>query len=189
MKIILCLISVAVLSIAIACTSRETQKTSSNVSPVPAATGENYPSLTARTQEICDAFTKKDYLKVLELTYPKVVETSGGREKMLATMQHEIKEMETEGVVLLSTTPSPPINFVHEAGSIYAVVPLTVKLKAQDGIYQTEGTLIGISADGGSTWTFIDAAGEDEKKLRTLLPTTLEKLKLPAEKPPVKLSS
>jgi hypothetical protein len=155
----------------------------------PSAAAENYPSLTARTKELCDAFTNKDYLKVLELTYPKVVETAGGRDKMLAIMKDEIKGMETEGVVLLSTTPGPPINFVHEAGSIYAVVPLTVKIKAQDGIYQTEGTLIGISADAGASWTFIDAAGEDEKKLRMLLPNTLEKLKLPAEKPPVKVSS
>lgn len=187
MKIILCLISVGLLSFTIACSSRESQK--SPIVATPSVAAENYPSLTARTQEICEAFTKKDYLKVLELTYPKVIETGGGREKMLATMKDEITGMETEGVVLLSTTASPPINFVHETGSIYAVVPITVKIKAQDGIYQTEGTLIGISADAGASWTFIDAAGEDEKRLRVLLPNTLEKLKLPAEKPPVKISS
>lgn len=107
---------------------------------------------------------------------------------MTATMKEEIKGMETEGVVLLSTTPGSPTNFVHDAGSIYAVVPITVKIKAQDGIFQTESTLIGISSDGGADWTFIDAAGEDEKKLRMLLPNTLDKLKLPAEKPPVKIS-
>lgn len=171
------------------CSSRESPKTSAVATPSTSATAESYPSLTAKTQEICEAFTKKDYLKVLELTYPKVIETAGGRDKMLATMKDEIKGMETEGVVLLSTTPSPPINFVHEAGSIYAVVPITVKVKAQDGTYQMDGTLIGISADAGASWTFIDAAGEDEKKLRMLLPNTLEKLKLPAEKPPVKISS
>lgn len=125
---------------------------------------------------------------MLELTFPKVIEAAGGREKMMATMKNEIKEMETEGVVLLSTTPGPPLNVVHEAGSIYAVVPITLKIKAQEGIYQTEGTLIGVSGDAGASWTFIDAAGEDEKKLRMLLPNTLDKLKLPAEKPPVKIS-
>jgi len=108
---------------------------------------------------------------------------------MLATMQDEIRGMETEGVVLLSTTPGSPTQFVHDAGSIYAVVPITVRIKAQAGTFQTEGTLIGISADSGANWTFIDAAGEDEKKLRMLLPNTLDKLKLPAEKPPVKVSA
>ena len=174
------------LPLAFACNSARTPQT--QVNPSPSATTEAYPTLTARTKEICDAFTNKDYLKVLELTYPKVIETGGGREKMIATMKDEIKGMETEGVALLSTIPGPPTNFVHDAGSIYAVVPLTVKMKAQNGVYQTEGTLIGISADGGTNWTFIDAAGEDEKKLQVLLPNILEKLKLPSEKPPVKIS-
>lgn len=172
---------------AIACNSApQPQTPGANASPSAAA--ENYPALTARTKEICDAFTNKDYLKVLELTYPKVIETGGGREKMAATMKDQIKGMETEGVVLLVTTPGSPTQFVHDAGSIYAVVPLTLKIKAQEGIFQTEGTLIAISGDAGASWTFIDAAGEDEKKLRMLLPNTLDKLKLPAEKPPVKIS-
>jgi len=173
-------LGLVLLSLTFACGKKEP--------PTPTAAPENYPNLTARTKEICDAFTNKDYLKVLELTYPKVIETGGGREKMMATMKDEIKGMETEGVVLLSTTPGSPSQFVHDAGSIYAVVPITVKMKAQQGIFQTEATLIGISADGGAGWTFIDAAGEDEKKLRMLLPNTLDKLKLPAEKPPVKIS-
>jgi hypothetical protein len=91
-------------------------------------------------------------------------------------------------VDMLSTTPGPPTQFVHDAGSIYAVVPITMKIKAQEGTYQTDGSLIAISADGGANWTFIDAAGEDDKDLRVLLPTTLEKLKVPPEKPPVKIS-
>jgi hypothetical protein len=176
------------LSLGIACKSAPPPQTQV-ANPTASAAAESYPSLTARTKEICDAFNNKDYLKVLELTYPKVIETGGGREKMIATMKNEIKGMETEGVALLSTTPGSATNFVHDAGWIYAVIPITVKLKAQDGIYQTEGTLIGISADGGTNWTFIDAAGEDEEKLRMLLPNTLEKLKLPAEKAPVKISS
>lgn len=177
-----------VLFISIAC-SRAPQSQTQVASPSPSPTVESYPALTARTKELCDAFTNKDYQKVLELTYPKAIEAGGGREKMVATMKDEIKGMETEGVILLSTTPGSPNNFVHDAGSIYAVVPITVKIKAQDGIFQTESTLIGISADSGANWTFIDAAGEDEKKLRMLLPNTLDKLKLPAEKPPVKISS
>jgi hypothetical protein len=174
-----------ILVISIAC-SRAPQNQAGN--PSPSATAENYPNLTARTKELCDAFAGKNYLKVLELTYPKVIEAGGGRDKMIATMQDEIKGMETEGVVFLSTTPGSPNGFVHDAGSIYAVIPITSKIKAQAGTFQTESTLIGISSDGGANWTFIDAAGEDEKKLRMLLPNTLDKLKLPPEKPPVKIA-
>ena len=79
------------------------------------------------------------------------------------------------------------MNFVRDAGSIYAVIPITLKMKAQDGVFQTEGTLIGISSDGGATWTFIDAAGKDDPDLKVLSPNVLDKLKLPADKPPVKI--
>ena len=189
MKLARCLISVVLLAFTIACGQRAPQTTSAVPTPVSSPTAENYPALTVKTKEICDAFTNKDYLKVLELTYPRVIEIGGGREKMVTTMKNEIKEMEATGVVFLSTTPGAPTRFVHDAGSIYAVVPITVKMKAQDGVYQLDATLVGISADAGASWTFIDAAGEDEKKLRMLLPNTLDKLQLPAEKDPVKVAS
>ena len=154
----------------------------------PSSAAENYPSLTARTKEITDAFTNKDYQKVLEMTYPKVIEVGGGREKMLATMKDEIAKMRAEGVDVLSTTPGAPTQYVHDGGSIYAVVPLTLKIKAQDGTFQAEATLIGISADAGANWTFIDAAGEDDKDLKVLPATALSQIKLPPEKDPVKVA-
>jgi len=167
----------------VACSKKDAPRTQ----PASPAGAENYPSLMAGTKEITDAFTNKDYQKVLEMTYPKVIETGGGREKMMATMQKEIKGMESEGVGVLSTTPGSPTNFVRDAGSIYAVIPITLKMKAQDGVFQTEGTLIGISSDGGATWTFIDAAGKDDPDLKVLSPNVLDKLKLPPDKPPVKI--
>ena len=188
MKLILWLSVVLLVTVTIACGQREAPKTSAVATPVPSPTAENYPNLTAKAKEITDAFTSKDYTKVLEMTYAKVIENAGGHDKMLATMKSEIKEMETEGVNIVSTTPGATTQFVHDAGSIYAVVPITLKIKAQDGVYQTEGSLVGISSDGGTNWTFIDAAGEDDKDLRVLLPAVLDKLKVPAEKPPVKIS-
>jgi hypothetical protein len=103
-------------------------------------------------------------------------------------MTREMKAMEAEGVQLLSSTSSAPSQFFHDSTGIYAVVPVTSKVKAKDGIFQTEGSLIAISADGGASWTFIDATGKDQTELRKVFPS-LDKLKLPAEKPPVKLSS
>ena len=173
------------LAISIACSRAPQTQTGATA---PAAVAENYPTLNVRTKEICDAFTNKDYLKVLELTYPKVIEKAGGRDKMMTTMKEEIKGMEADGVALLATTPSPPANFVHEAGSIYAVIPIMVKMKTLDGTYQADGSLIGISSDAGANWTFIDAAGEDEKDLRVLLPNVFDKLKVPPDKPPVKIA-
>jgi hypothetical protein len=176
-------------SLVIGCGQEGPQKTPAVAAPSPAATAENYPSLALRAKEVNDAFNRKDFTRFMDLTYPKVVEMAGGREKMLAAMNKELKDMEAEGVVLLSSTSGAPTQFLHDSGSIYAVVPNTLKVKAQDGIFQTEGSMIGISPDGGVNWTFIDASGKDLSELKKLLPGIADKLSLPPDKPPVKISN
>ena len=126
---------------------------------------------------------------MVDLTYSKVIEAAGGRNKMVSALTKGMKEMEAEGVVVLSSTAGAPTQIVHASGSIYAVVPTTLKVKAQDGVFQTESSMIGISSDDGATWTFIDAGGKDQNELKKLLPDAPNKLNLPPEKQPVKISN
>ena len=125
---------------------------------------------------------------MIELTYPKVIEAAGGRNKMVSELAKGIKEMEAEGVVVLSSTVGAPTQIVHVAGSVYAVLPTTLKVKAQAGVFQTEGSMIGISSDNGANWTFIDAGGKARSQLKSLLPDAADKLNLPPEKQPEKIS-
>ena len=150
---------------------------------------ENYPTLVAQAQEVNDAFRRRDFARMVNLTYPKLVEGLGGRDKMIAGLAKEMKAMEAEGVFVLSSTTGAPTQIIHVAGSIYAVLPTTLKVKAQDGIFQTEGSMIGISTDNGTNWTFIDAGGKDRSQLKSLLPDVADKLNLPPEKQPVKISN
>jgi hypothetical protein len=177
-------LAIAVLSVLLAAGCKRAQ-TKGGVGP---GRPESYPTLTARAKELEDALSHKDYAKVVDLTYPKLIEYAGGREKLLAAMTKELKTMEGEGVEIVSTTASPPSQFVHDASGIYAVVPMTSKFKAQDGMFQVEGSLIAISTDGGQNWTFVDATGKDQTELKKILPN-LDKLKLPPEKEPVKVTS
>ena len=156
--------------------------------PGTGSAGENYPNLTARAKELEDALSRKDYGKVVDLTYPKLVEYAGGREKLLTAMTNELKTMEAEGVEIISSTSSAPSQFVHEANGIYAVVPITSKFKARDGVFQVEGSLIAISTDGGQNWTFVDSTGKDQTELKKVIPG-FDKLKLPPEKEPVKVTN
>lgn len=186
MKIACCLV---LLTLTIACAQKEAQKRPAVATPSPVATAENYPSLAVQAKEVNDAFSRKDFARFMDLTYPKVIDLAGGREKMLAAMNKELKEMEAEGVVLLSSTSGAPTQFIHDSGSVYGVLPITLKVKAQDGIFQSEGSMIGISTDGGVNWTFIDASGKDLSELKKLLPGIADKLKLPPDKAPVKISN
>lgn len=189
MKLVRCLISVALLSLVIACAQKEAQKTPAAAAQSAAQQAANYPSLVAQAKEVNEALIRKDFARFLMLTYPKVIEMAGGREQMAAALNKELKEMESEGVVLLSSTSGAPTQFIHDLASIYAVLPITLKVKAQNGIFQSEGSMIGISSDGGVNWTFIDASGKDQGELKKLIPEVADKLKLPPDKPPVKISN
>ena len=156
--------------------------------PSPVSANQNYPNLTAQTKQLEDAFSRKDYAKVIDLTYPKMVEYAGGREKMLAETTSEVQSMEAEGVQILSSTYASPSQFVSDSTGIYAVIPVVSKVKATDGIFQTEGSLIAISTDGGQNWTFVDASGKDHTELKKVLPN-LDRFKLPPDKAPVKLAT
>jgi hypothetical protein len=156
--------------------------------PGTASSVENYPNLTARAKELEEALSRKDYGKVVDLTYPKLIEYAGGREKLLAAMTKELETMEAEGVEIISSTASAPSQFLYEANGIYAVVPITSKFKAKDGVFQVEGSLIAISSDGGQNWTFVDSTGKDQTELKKVIPS-LDKLKLPPEKEPVKVTN
>jgi hypothetical protein len=156
--------------------------------PTPAPGVENYPALLAQAQEVNDAFRRRDFARMVDLTYPKVIEAAGGRDKMIAALAKGMKEMESEGVSVLSSTAEAPIQIVHVQKWTYAVVPTTLQVKAKDGVFRTESSMIGISSDQGANWTFIDAGGKDHTQLKSYLPAPADALKLPGDKEPVKIS-
>jgi len=186
MKLVGSVLGLSLVAILASCKSAPPRE---SVKPLTSVTvGGSYPTLAAQAKELEDALGRKDYGKVIDLTYPKVIEVAGGREKILEETTKEVQSMEADGVEIISSTCDAPRQFVSEGGNIYAVVPVTSKVKAQDGIFQTEGSLIAISSDGGKNWTFVDATGKDQTELKKVLPN-LDELSLPPEKPPVKLST
>ena len=150
---------------------------------------ESYPNLTSQAKELNDALVRKDLNRFLDLTHPKVVELGGGREKMLATLKAQLEQTEAEGVIVLSSSIGTPTQVIHDSGSIYAVMPNTLKVKAQAGTFQTESTLIGVSADRGANWTFVDASGKDDGELKKIIPGVADKLTVPPAKQPVRIAN
>ena len=176
------------LAISIGCSrAPQTQTKVSTPSPSPSATADSYPRLTIQAKELIDALLRKDLDRFIDLTHPKVVELGGGREKMRATMKQQLEQTEAEGVVVLASSIGTPTQVIHDSGSIYVVMPNTLKVKAQAGTFQTESTLIGVSGDNGVNWTFVDASGKDDGELKKILPGVADKLNVPTAKQPVKV--
>jgi len=167
------------------------QETASNQKATPPAVtsqSKNYPNLAVQAKEVNDALVRKDFGKVSDMTYAKVVQTSGGRDQMVSLLSQGVAEQEAAGGFLLSSTPGAPTQIIESSGSIYAVIPTILKIKTPDGIFQASGCMIGISADNGRNWTFVDAGEKKQNELKAVLPEVADRLELPKETEPVRIS-
>ena len=136
-------------------------------------------------EEISTAVLKGEYSKIVDLTYPKLVEMMGGREKMIMQTEESMKKMKEQGITFSSNRVGQPGEVFTEQGNKFVVVPTTLELKMPKGKLIAKSYLLGISSDGGQSWTFIDGAGLAQKdKAEKLLPKLPAGLKLPERSKP-----
>src|SRR2546421_12085350 len=106
-------------------------------------------SAKAGVQVMNDSVIKEDYAKVADLTYPKLVETMGGRDKMIATMKAGTAQMKASGFTFSSVKVEEPGEIVPAGSEQYIVVPFLLEMKAPAGRIQQKTFVIGISDNGG----------------------------------------
>jgi len=138
---------------------------------------ENYPSLKRHAERWAAAYEREDYSALASLTYPRQVELMGGPEGMAKILSRALK---AEGTEVLSTVAGEPEEVTRVGPQLFAIVPTTLRMKSPRGTLMGDGFLIGVSDDGGATWTFVDGSGgRNEAKIKTLLPAAAGKLRLP----------
>jgi hypothetical protein len=187
MRSVLLIGSLTAISLSFACAKKSGPVDVAAMPPAEAA--KQYPNLAIQAKQLNEAFGKRDFARFVDFIHPKVVEMAGGRDTMVTDMTREIKQMELEGVVILSSESNAPTQFVRDGGSIYAVLPTITKTRTQTGVFQSESNMIAVSSDEGANWKFIDASGQNNGELNKLIPGVADKLKLPPDKTPVKISN
>ncbi len=144
----------------------------------------SYPKLEQQAKEIGEALVRKDFQRFAELTYPKLIQMAGGREKFKKAMADEMKQEETQGLEVLSSIPTDVTQFLRVSGSLYAVMPTTQRMKMRGKLFESYGCLVGISTDRGEHWTFVDPGSGG---LKDLIPAVANKITPCPEKRPVQL--
>lgn len=139
----------------------------------------------AGAEETGKAMLSGDYGRLADLTYPKVVEFMGGRAKMVAFLEKEMKEMKAGGFDFMAVSFGQPYGVVKAGGKTFALVPMVLKLKVPDGVVTTDSYLLAVSDAAGKNWTYVSGAGlADEQKVKLILPEIIGKVALPAKKEP-----
>ena len=141
-----------------------------------------FPKLKVQAEELAKATVAHDFAKVADLTYPKVVEIFGGKERMIAVLNNDSTQMKAEGFELLTMTIGEIKQIAKIETEIFAIVPVKITFKSPDGKEAGESSLVGISIDNGLNWKFID--GMNQEKFKANFPKAAEKLQIPEEKPP-----
>jgi len=137
----------------------------------------------ARAEECHSAILKGNYETFTNLMHPKAVELMGGKEKLAFHLTAEMKEMKARGVELKSFRVSDPTDPVAVGKELYLLVPAVLEMKVPDGRLLTDSTMLGVSADGGKTWVFVNAVKE-RKDILQVIPRLPDAIVLPKQKPP-----
>jgi len=138
-------------------------------------------------KELIDATVAGNYNKVIEHTYPTVVNALGGQTQAIKTLETSMKnEIKDKGMIISSFQVGEPGIFYTEDNNMFSVLPTTLEMKIVGGNVFAKSYLLGISPDGGKSWKFVDGFDLHKQNVREkLLPKMPAKLKLPVLSPPV----
>jgi hypothetical protein len=135
--------------------------------------------------EMVDATVRGDFAKVIDRTYPGLVQLLGGRNDAIAVIEKGMKQLKDKGIAIKEVKVGDPGEFISEGKDTYVVVPTVTEMSLPNGAIRMKSYLLGISPDAGKTWTFVDGAGMHRKEYRDkLFPKLPEKLKLPEKSDP-----
>ncbi len=143
-------------------------------------------SIHSQAEIMVNATLNKDYDKLIDFTYPKVVELAGDKAKMLSAIQASMDNMTKSGMKLISYTVLEAVEMKNIGGIIYCIVPSVLKIDHPKGILQQQGFMIAISVNKGIDWKFIDGTSQKNKSnFKIMIPEAFELLTLPEWRQPV----
>jgi hypothetical protein len=108
----------------------------------------------------------------------------GGREQVVKLLKSAQKEMADRGIRLLSASLQPRVELAQGGDEWFAVQPYDLEMTVPAGRTLVKTWLLGISADRGKTWTFVDGGQLNADSVKRLFPNFPAKLSLPAKQQP-----
>lgn len=138
-----------------------------------------------KAEELGKATVAGNFGLVLDMTYPKILEQAGGREKALGIIESQMKTWKDQGITIIAFRIGDPSEFKTGGSELFTVIPTEVDAKLPDGKMTGKSYLVGVSSDRGKTWFFVDGAQLNEESIKSMFPKFPVGLKLPAKTPPV----
>jgi len=139
-----------------------------------------------QAQLIANASVKADYKIIADHTYPKIIESVGGKDKMAATVKQAYDIIKTQGISIEKVSIGSPGKFYKAGTEIHCLVPETTLLNSSNGKMLLNANLLAVSRDGGKFWYFLDINQSTYNIIPKLFPNFNKNLVIPEPTQPVK---
>jgi hypothetical protein len=147
---------------------------------LPAALfGQSTVTLKKQADIVAKAMVNGDYVTVVEYMHPKVIQSAGGKQKMLQMMNAGMEQMKAQGISIQSATVGEPGKFYKAGTEIHCLIPNNIRIKTPNSSIVTHSNLLAISQDGGKNWTFLDLNKGTIASIPKLFPNFNKDLKIP----------
>lgn len=135
------------------------------------ATPAQNAALKKQAQDCAAAMMKQNYKQMAYYTYPPIVKTMGGEDKMATKIQNAMGQMLSQGVIFKSVTIGEVKDVVKSNGDLYSTVQDILQLSVKGTIITSSSYLLAYSHNNGIRWYFVDTAPMKNQNMKQLFPT------------------
>ena len=122
------------------------------------------------------ALAAPDYERLVDLSHPRLIELTGGRDKMISGLRKAAKET---GLEVLSLKVERPERIIVAGADVLAVVPVLHTTRHSGKTQSSKSFFLGVSSDQGKAWSFLDGTSLDNNGLKKVLPHFPPGVRLP----------
>jgi len=127
-------------------------------------------NLNAQLKKMRGHLLSENYENFSDYTYPKVIEMMGGKSSMIQATRQSMDQMKKEGFVFKEIKFKDPLSFLKKDGELQCSLTQQITMQVPNGKVQAEYTLLAISQDNGTNWTFIDTSGKSKETMLKYFP-------------------
>jgi hypothetical protein len=120
-----------------------------------------------------------DFKTVIKYSYPPLLKSVGGEDKMIAYLEKSLADMKSRNTIVKAVEIGPPGVIVKSRKKLYSVVPEKVSIQSNGVLVYVNSTLVGISYNNGVDWCFIDTGNLSDKQIKQIFPDVYDKLSIP----------
>ncbi len=115
-------------------------------------------ALKKQADDMAALMMQHNYKQMAYYTYPKIVKSMGGPDKMAEKVSQMMDEMQSRGMSFKSATIGNIGDIVKSGTHLYSVIQQILQISNSGSIITGSSYLLAISSDNGKRWYFVDTA-------------------------------